>query len=56
MSKPVDTLELALRLRRDAEETCMPEYAHLMRRAADDLESFVRSGEATCVHSKRKAG
>lgn len=56
MPKAVDTLELALRLRRDAEETSMPEYAHLMRRAADDLESFVRSSEPTCVYAKHKAG
>lgn len=56
MPKPVDTLELALRLRRDAEETRMPEYADLMRRAADDLETFVHSDEPTCVHTKRKAG
>jgi hypothetical protein len=56
MSQPVDTLELALRLRRDAEETRMPEYAKLMRRAADDLEAFVRSDVPTCVHTERKAG
>ncbi len=43
MSEPANTLELALRLRRDADATCMPEYARLMRRAADDLEAFVCS-------------
>ena len=56
MPRPVDTLELALRLRRNAEETRMPEYADLMRRAADDLEAFVRPDEPACVHAKRKAG
>jgi len=56
MSQPVDTLELALRLRRDAEETCMPEYADLMRQAAADLEAFVRSDQPTRVHRERKAG
>jgi hypothetical protein len=56
MSQPVNTLELALRLRRDAEETCIPEYADLMRRAADDLEAFVGSDDSTCVQRERKAG
>ena len=54
MSQPVNTLELALRLRRDAEETCMPEYADLMRRAAAEIEAFVRSDDS--AYAARKAG
>lgn len=56
MPRPVDTLELAQRLRRDAEETRMPEYADLMRRAADELEASVRADQPTCIHAERKAG
>jgi hypothetical protein len=54
MSQPVNSLELALRLRRDAEETCMPEYADLMRRAATELEALVRSDDS--ADAERKAG
>jgi len=56
MSQPVNTLELAQRLRRAAEETCMPEYADLMRCAAADLEAFVRSDSPARLHRERKAG
>lgn len=56
MSQPVNTLELAQRLRRVAEETCMPEYADLMRRAAADLESFVRPKNPAPIPRERKAG
>ena len=56
MPQPVDTLELAQRLRRAAEETSMPDYADLMRRAADDLEAFVRPKDPACVPRERKAG
>jgi hypothetical protein len=41
MPHPFSTLDLAVRLRRDAEATCLSEYADLMRRAAEELETFV---------------
>ncbi len=56
MAKPVNTLELAQRLRRNAEETNLPDYADLMRRAAADLEAFVRPKDPACVQLERKAG
>jgi len=37
-----DPIVLALRLRRDAEATCLPVYADAMRRAAEELEAFAR--------------
>ena len=42
MPKRLDTSSLIERFRRDAEATFMPEYAVLMRRAADDLEAFLQ--------------
>jgi hypothetical protein len=56
MAHPAKTLELALRLRRHAETTCMPEYADLMRRAADELEAFVRPGDSVPNQRERRAG
>jgi len=56
MSDPANTLELALRLRRDAETTCLPEYACLMRRAADELETFVRFAGSSFGERERRAG
>lgn len=56
MSQPVNTLELAQRLRRDAEETGMPDYADLMRRAAAELEAFARPKDPAPVPHERKAG
>src|SRR5271163_3461656 len=56
MAHPINTLELALRLRRDAEATCMPEYADLMRRAAEDLETFSLLADSTLDQHERRAG
>jgi hypothetical protein len=56
MPNPINTLELALRLRRDAEAACLPEYADLMRRAADELEAFVRPGDSVPDQRERRAG
>jgi hypothetical protein len=56
VSHPVDILELALRLRRDSEEACMPEYADLMRRAAEELETHVRLADSAADHRPRRAG
>jgi hypothetical protein len=56
MSQPVSTLELALRFRRDADATCLPEYADLMRRVADDLEAFARLRNAAPLQREHKPG
>jgi hypothetical protein len=56
MPHPADTLELASRLRRDADATCFPEYSELLRRAAADLESFVHLQFTTVDRAERRAG
>ncbi len=42
MTRPVSTMELAQRLRQDAETASFPAYADLMRRAAEELEALAR--------------
>ena len=56
MPDPIDSLELAQRLRRDADATDMPEYAALMRRAAEDLEDFARLATPAMHLRDRQAG
>ena len=56
MPDPVNTLELAQRLRRDADATNMPEYAFLMRRAAAELEGFSRIAGPALHSLERLAG
>lgn len=59
MPDTVSTLALAERLRDDAKETRLAEFARLMLHTAQDLEEFVRNHEAiTAAHShsrQRKA-
>jgi hypothetical protein len=57
MSDPARTsLDLALRFRQDAEATCLPQYAELMLRAAEELEAHARLGESAPHQPKRRAG
>jgi len=53
---PFKTLELAQRLRHSAETTNMPEYADLMRRAAEELEAISRAPDSTRDERERLAG
>ncbi len=57
MSRTADTLALAQRLRRDAQETDMPQFAQLFLRTAEELEEFVRRQQtADAPQLMRKAG
>jgi hypothetical protein len=51
-----DTCFLVERFRRDADATSMPEYADLMRRAADELEAFLRLQALSQNTAVRRAG
>lgn len=42
MATITETLALARRLRRDAQETDLPSFAQLFVRTAEELEEFVR--------------
>ena len=42
MANITETLALAQRLRRDAQETNLPSFAQLFLRTAEELEAFVR--------------
>ncbi len=46
MSELSSTLSLAQRLRRDSQDTCLPLYANLMLRAAQELEEFALTLDA----------
>jgi len=56
MNNPVEAFDLASRLRRDADATCMPEYAFLMRRAAEELEDFALLGASAVHRHERQVG
>ncbi len=56
MPNRLDTSSLIERFRRDAEATFMPEYAALMRQAADDLEAFLRLQNLSQNAAVRRAG
>jgi len=56
MSNANRTQELASRLRRDAEATDMPDYAALMRRAAEDLETYSCPADSNLDQRERRAG
>jgi hypothetical protein len=56
MSDPIDTLDLALRLRQDAQATALPEYVNLMLRAAEELEAYARLKESAPHQPERRAG
>ncbi len=52
-----DTLALAQRLRRDAQETDMPQFARLFLRTAEELEEFARRQQSVdASRLLRKAG
>lgn len=54
MPDTVSTLALAERLRDDAKETRLAEFARLMLHTAEDLEVFVRNHEAiTDAHPRQ---
>jgi hypothetical protein len=55
MSDINSKMELALRLRRDADATAMPHYASLMRRAADDLDAVSQLERSTPMQRQRQA-
>jgi hypothetical protein len=54
MPKTVSTLDLAQRLRRDAQETTEPQFAHLMLRAAEELEEYVHHQATTVASDPRR--
>ena len=56
MPNRLDTHSLVERFRRDADATSMPEYADLMRRAADELEAFLRLQDLDQHTAERRAG
>ena len=56
MSKADRIQELAARLRRDADATSDPVYASLMRRAAEDLETYSRLTDSNFDQRERRAG
>jgi hypothetical protein len=55
MSNPLNILDLAQRFRRDAETTCMPQYAALMRLAAEELEAYSRLEEPSLDQREHQA-
>lgn len=46
MADTTETLALAKRLRHDAQETDMPQFARLFLRTAEELEEFARRQQA----------